>query len=143
LGDGLEKGKNYGWPIVSASQEYGTNTPVSAQPSHPGMVDPKWVWTPAIAPSGLVFSTGDRFPEWQGDLWVGGLVAKNVRRIDLDASGNILGEESIEIGQRVRDVRQSPDGLLYILTDEENGCLIRLEPLQKSEKFTEIITRSP
>lgn len=92
------------------------------------MVDPKLIWTPAIAPSGLVIYDSDRVPQWQGDLFAGGLVSRDVRHLELDESGNIVNETSIDIGQRVRDVQQSPDGLLYILTDEANGQLIRIEP---------------
>ncbi|MFM6325060.1 MAG: PQQ-dependent sugar dehydrogenase [Microcystis panniformis] len=124
----IEKGKNYGWPLVSASQEYGTNNPVSREESRPGLIDPKTIWTPAIAPSGLVFYTGNRFPNWQGNLFAGGLVSRDVRRLEVDKSGEIINQEAIPIGQRVRDVRQSPDGFLYLLTDEGNGQLIRLEP---------------
>lgn len=124
----IEKGKNYGWPVVSASQEYGTNTPVSREKSRPGLIDPKTIWTPAIAPSGLVFYTGNRFPNWQGNLFAGGLVSRDSRRLSVDKSGEIINQEAIPIGQRVRDVRQSPDGFLYLLTDEGNGQLIRLEP---------------
>ena len=124
----IEKGKNYGWPVVSASQEYGTNTPVSSEESRPGLIDPKTIWTPAIAPSGLVFYTGNRFPNWQGNLFAGGLVSRDIRRLEVDKSGEIINQEAIPIGQRVRDVRQSPDGFLYLLTDEGNGQLIRLEP---------------
>ena len=124
----IEKGKNYGWPVVSASQEYGTNTPVSREKSRPDLIDPKTIWTPAIAPSGLVFYTGNRFPNWQGNLFAGGLVSRDIRRLSVDKSGEIINQEAIPIGQRVRDVRQSPDGFLYLLTDEGNGQLIRLEP---------------
>lgn len=124
----IEKGKNYGWPVVSASQEYGTNNPVSLEESRPGLIDPKIIWTPAIAPSGLVFYTGSRFPNWQGNLFAGGLVSRDIRRLEVDKSGEIINQEVIPIGQRVRDVRQSPDGFLYLLTDEGNGQLIRLEP---------------
>ena len=124
----IEKGKNYGWPVVSASQEYGTNNPVSGERYRPGLIDPKTIWTPAIAPSGLVFYTGNRFPNWQGNLFAGGLVSRDVRRLEVDKSGEIINQEAIPIGQRVRDVRQSPDGFLYLLTDEGNGQLIRLEP---------------
>ena len=124
----IEKGKNYGWPVVSASQEYGTNTPVSRKKSRPDLIDPKTIWTPAIAPSGLVFYTGNRFPNWQGNLFAGGLVSRDIRRLSVDKSGEIINQEAIPIGQRVRDVRQSPDGFLYLLTDEGNGQLIRLEP---------------
>jgi aldose sugar dehydrogenase len=120
-------GKNYGWPIVTHSQEY-FGGEISQERSRAGMVDPKVVWTPAIAPSGLAIYTGDRFPAWQGNLFVGGLVSKDIRRLDLDEAGNVKSQEAISIGQRVRDVRQGPDGLLYVLTDESDGRLIRLEP---------------
>jgi aldose sugar dehydrogenase len=127
----VEKGKNYGWPLVSASQEYGTDRPVSVEKPRPGMVDPRRIWTPAIAPSGLAFYTGDRFLEWRSDLFAGGLVSKSVHHIDIDASGQARERAAIAIGQRVRDVRQSPDGYLYLLTDEDNGQLIRLEPVSQ------------
>jgi glucose/arabinose dehydrogenase len=126
----VEKGKNYGWPLVSESMEYGTDTPVSTEKSRPNTIAPKLVWTPAIAPSGLVLYTGSRYPGWRGDLLAGGLVSKDLRRIDLDATGKVIGQETIVIGERVRDTRQSPDGYLYVLTDESNGRLIRLEPVK-------------
>jgi aldose sugar dehydrogenase len=122
-----EAGKNYGWPIVTHSQEY-FGGEISQERSRTGMVDPKVVWTPAIAPSGLAIYNGDRFPAWQGNLFAGGLVSKDIRRLDLDDAGNVKSQEAISIGQRVRDVRQGPDGLLYVLTDESDGRLIRLEP---------------
>jgi glucose/arabinose dehydrogenase len=123
----VQAGENYGWPMVTHSREY-FGPEISDETSRPGMVDPKVVWTPAIAPSGLAFYNGDRYPAWQGDLFAGGLVSQDVRYIDLDSSGNVLNQQSIDIGQRVRDVKVGPDGLLYILTDEDNGQLIRLEP---------------
>ena len=92
------------------------------------MIDPEVIWTPSIAPSGLAIYTGEQFPDWQGDLFAGGLVTQNIHHIDLDDSGKVLNETTIPIGQRVRDIRQGPDGLLYVLTDESNGQLIRLEP---------------
>jgi aldose sugar dehydrogenase len=119
-------GKNYGWPLVTHSQEY-FGGEISQERSRAGMVDPKVVWTPSIAPSGLAIYTGNRFPAWQGDLFAGGLVSKDIRRLDLDDAGNVKSQEAISIGQRVRDVRQGPDGLLYVLTDESAGRLIRLE----------------
>lgn len=124
----VQAGKNYGWPVVSESREYATGEPVSEQKSIPGMIDPKLVWTPATAPSGLVFYNSDRFPQWRGNLFSGGLVSQDVRRITLDKAGNVSSQETIKISQRVRDVQQGPDGLLYILTDEQDGQLIRLEP---------------
>jgi glucose/arabinose dehydrogenase len=123
----VEAGKNYGWPIVTYSQEY-FGGEISQERSRPGFVSPKTYWTPATAPSGLTFYTGDRFPAWRGNLFAGGLVSQDVRRIELDQAGNVKSQQSIKIGQRVRDVRQGPDGLLYVLTDASNGRLIRLEP---------------
>ena len=120
-------GQNYGWPEVSYSEEY-TGGKVTEVSSRPDVPEPKVVWTPSIAPSGLAFYNSDLVPQWQGDLFAGGLVSRDVRHIDLDGEGNVLGEESIAISQRVRDVRQSPDGMLYVLTDEQNGQLIRIEP---------------
>ncbi|MEL6490081.1 MAG: PQQ-dependent sugar dehydrogenase [Cyanobacteria bacterium J06634_6] len=125
----LAAGENYGWPLATHSREYSGGL-ISPETSLPGMVDPKVIWTPSIAPSGLAVYAGDRFPDWQGDLFAGGLVDQNVHHIDLDDAGNVLNETTIPIGQRVRDVRQGPDGLLYVLTDERNGQLIRLEPTQ-------------
>ena len=123
----LQAGENYGWPLATFSEEY-TGGEISEERSLPGMIDPKVVWTTAIAPSGLAIYSADRFPQWQGDLFAGGLVSNDVRRLDLDGEGNILSEESIPIGQRVRDVRQGLDGMLYVLTDEQNGSLISVEP---------------
>lgn len=122
----LKPGENYGWPVVTYSREY-WYTRISRETSKPGMVDPKIVWTPAQSPSGLTFYTGDKFPEWQGDLFSGGLQGEQVRRIILDGE-TVMGEESIPVGRRVRDVRQGPDGYLYILTAHDNGELIRIVP---------------
>ncbi|MDJ0705430.1 MAG: PQQ-dependent sugar dehydrogenase [Leptolyngbyaceae cyanobacterium MO_188.B28] len=123
----VEAGENYGWPMATHSREYSGGL-ISPEQSLPGMVDPKVVWTPAIAPSGLAVYTGAPFPEWRGDLFAGGLVSRDIRRLELDESGGVVNQESIAIGQRVRDVRQGPDGLLYVLTDASNGRLIRFEP---------------
>jgi glucose/arabinose dehydrogenase len=123
----LEAGKNYGWPLATHSIEY-WGREITPNRSLPGMVDPLVVWTPSPAPSGLAFYTGDKFPAWDGDLFSGGLVSADVRRVDLDASGRALGQEGLPIGARVRDVRQGPDGYLYVLTDESSARLIRIEP---------------
>lgn len=123
----LSSGKNYGWPLVSFSEEYsgGEVTPIK---SKAGFIDPKLVWTPSIAPSGLTVYNSSRFPQWTGNLFLGGLVSRDLRRIVVDGSGKVKSQESIAIGQRVRDVRQGLDGFLYILTDRQDGELIRLEP---------------
>lgn len=124
----MKPGENYGWPEATYSREY-HYTRISGKTSIPGMADPKVVWTPTQAPSGLAYYTGDKFPEWQGDLFSGGLVGEQVRRIILDGE-SVTGEEALHIGQRVRDVRQGPDGYLYILTDHEDGELIRIVPTE-------------
>ena len=85
-------------------------------------------WIPSPAPSGLTFYTGDKFPNWRGSLFSGGLAARDIRRIILDGSGTVKGQERLVIGARVRDVRQGPDGFLYAITDERNGRLLRIEP---------------
>ncbi|MBF2037229.1 MAG: PQQ-dependent sugar dehydrogenase [Leptolyngbyaceae cyanobacterium T60_A2020_046] len=124
----IQPGENYGWPVVTHGREY-SGSEITAERSRPGMVDPLQIWTPSKAPSGLVVYRGDRYPTWQGQLFSGGLVTRDVRRIELDDAGTVVNESAINIGQRVRDVREGPDGWLYVLTDEPNGRLIRLEPM--------------
>ncbi|NJK99519.1 MAG: PQQ-dependent sugar dehydrogenase [Spirulinaceae cyanobacterium SM2_1_0] len=123
----VQPGENYGWPVVSHSREYATGQPVAPAQSQPGAVDPLMVWTPAIAPSGLAVYSGEVFPAWRGHLFAGGLVSRSVLRLEATEQGATVSE-IIAVGQRVRDVRQGPDGLIYILTDEVNGRLLRLEP---------------
>lgn len=122
----IKKGENYGWPEVTYSREY-WYTKISDKTTMPGIVDPKVVWTPAQAPSGITVYQGDRFPEWKGNIFSGGLKGEQVRRIILDGE-TVIGEEKLTIGSRVRDVREGPDGYLYVLTDQENGRLIRIIP---------------
>lgn len=122
----LEAGRNYGWPLQSWGRDYRTREPIG-QPSVPGMVDPMVVWTPSTAPSGLAFYTGNRYEDWKGSLFSGGLVSRDVRRMILDEQGRVTGQERLSIGARVRDVRQGPDGYLYVLTDESNGKVLRIE----------------
>jgi len=124
----IQAGTNYGWPAVSYSREYFDGSKISSHTSKPTMVDPKVVWTTAIAPSGLAIYTGDKFPDWYGDVFASGLKSQYIRRIDLDSAGNVIGQYALRIGQRVRDIGQGPDGMLYVLTDESHGSLIRLEP---------------
>lgn len=122
----VRAGDNHGWPLVTHSREY-FGPEISQRRTAPGMVAPSRVWSPAIAPSGLAVASG-RVPQWRGDLFAGGLVSGDVRRLRLDRRGRVVAEESIPIGQRVRDVREGPDGFLYVLTDAAAGQLIRLEP---------------
>jgi glucose/arabinose dehydrogenase len=124
----LQAGQNYGWPLVTYSEEY-SGEQITTERSRPGLVDPITYWTPAIAPSGLVVYRGDLYPQWQGQIFAGGLVSQDVRRLEVDSQGTVVTQTSIPIGQRVRDVRQGPDGFLYLLTDAPRGRLIRLEPV--------------
>jgi glucose/arabinose dehydrogenase len=131
-GDELNRvraGENFGWPEATYSREYLGGVKISEHTSLPGKQDPELVWMGAIAPSGIALYSGKPFAKWQGDLFVGGLKSQDIRRIDLDRDGNLIGQTALRIGQRVRDVRQGPDGLLYVLTDESYGSLIRLEPV--------------
>lgn len=123
----VEPGKNYGWPEATYGYEY-RGPRVSDHTALPGMTDPLVNWTPSIAASGLAFYTGDKFPQWQGDLFAGGLVLKQVRRVILDDNHQVVGDQTLQFRERIRDVRQGPDGYLYVLTDERNGKLIRIVP---------------
>lgn len=120
----IQGGANYGWPEVTYSMEY-WGPEIADETTRPGMLDPKVVWTPSKAPSGLAFYTGNRYGDWKGDLFSGALKFGEVRHIDLDGE-QVLGEEKLTIGARVRALSQGPDGYLYILTDEPNGRLLRL-----------------
>lgn len=122
----LRPGANYGWPDVTYSNEY-WGPAVSGIQQRDDVQSPHIVWTPSKAPSGLAVYMGDYYPGWQGSLFSGALKFGEVRRIRV-AGDRILGEEKLTIGRRVRDVREGPDGRLYVLTDEPNGALLRLEP---------------
>jgi aldose sugar dehydrogenase len=123
----VNPGDNHGWPLVTHSREY-FGPEITSRRAAAGMVDARRVWTPAIAPSGLAVASG-RVPQWRGELFAGGLVSADVRRLRLDPQGRVVVEERIPIGQRVRDVREGPDGYLYVLTDTAaDGQLIRLQP---------------
>ena len=131
----IRAGANYGWPVVSHSREY-TGGRVAERTWQEGMTPSEIVWLPAIAPSGMVFYDGDRFPAWRGNLFVGSLRIGSIRntghlqRIVFNERGEEARRESllIELRQRIRDVRQGPDGLLYVLTDADDGALLRIEP---------------
>ncbi len=123
----IVKGENFGWPVASHSNEY-FGPPVSQNKSLPGMLDPKLIWTPSIAPSGLAVYNSDKFPAWKGNLFAGALAGTAVHRLEVSATGAITKEHILEMPMRIRDVRAGPDGFIYVLTDENNGQLIRLSP---------------
>lgn len=128
----VEPGANYGWPVVTLGINY-SGAYVSPLQHAPGVVDPVTYWVPSIAPSGLAYYSGDAFADWQGDLFVGALVDREVRRLDMK-DGRVVAEIPMfqEIGERIRDIRSGPDGYLYILTDGAEGQLIRVVPAPAS-----------
>ncbi len=128
-------GRNYGWPTFTYGRDY-QGPRLSPTPFGEGIEPPLVVWLPSIAPTGLTFYTADRFPAWKGNLFVG-----SARRGEVPRTGGLervvvnekleeLRRETLltELHQRIRDVRQGPDGLLYVLTDEDDGALLRIEP---------------
>ncbi len=132
----LKPGHNYGWPLVSLGRNY-TGTLVSDQPWYrKGMDNPRIFWTPAITPSGMIFYTGDKFPEWQGDIFVGALSGKQVQRIALDQPREAEQREPMltQLGVRFRDVEQGPDGDIYVTTEvryggtKPDGTVLRIAP---------------
>jgi aldose sugar dehydrogenase len=132
----IRAGKNYGWPTISYGRSYsgdvtGATGPDSDPPVKPGLEQPMLFWAPSIALSGLTFYTGDRFPEWKGSVFVGALVGTQLQRIVMNQRGLPIRRDMMlyELRQRIREVRQGPDGLIYLLTDEEHGALLRLEPV--------------
>ncbi len=124
-----EAGRNYGWPVVSWGNNY-DGTKIPDPPTHPEFADAAIHWTPVISPSGMVFYTGSMFPEWQGSALIGGLSSKAVIRVSIN--GQQAEEvERITLGTRIRDVEQAPDGSVYLLTDQDNGDVWRMSPLNR------------
>ncbi len=123
-----QKGKNYGWPVISYGVDY-SGGKIGEGSRKAGLEQPVYYWDPSIAPSGMAFYTGDKFPAWRGSILVGALSGKLVSR--LDTNGNrVTGEERMlqQLGERIRDVRQGPDGFVYLLTDSRNGRILRMKP---------------
>jgi len=121
-----ESGRNYGWPLVSWGRHY-SGEDIPDPPTRPDFAQSIYHWTPVISPSGMIFYTGNAFPAWQGNLLIGGLTAQGVVRLSLDGQ-RVTDEERINIGERIRDVAQGPDGAVYILTDQSDGEILRLSP---------------
>ena len=125
----IRAGVNYGWPVITYGRNYGLGTRIGEGTEKAGMAQPLYYWVPSIAPSGMAFYTGDRFPRWKGNLFVGALRSQLLVRLVLEGE-KVVKEERMLTGVlgRIRDVRAGPDGFLYLLTDERNGALVRLEP---------------
>lgn len=124
----LKPGANYGWPEITYGIDYDDSI-ITTKTEAPGMEQPVIHWTPSIAPSGMAFYAGDKFPDWQGDLFAGALAGAHLRRLEVEGQ-QITGQEVLleDMEERIRDVASGPDGYLYLLTDSADGRLIRLVP---------------
>ncbi|WP_432807386.1 PQQ-dependent sugar dehydrogenase [Rhodoligotrophos ferricapiens] len=123
-----EAGKNYGWPVISYGRHY-DGSKIGEGTSKRGMEQPLHYWDPSIAPSGMLFYTGDAFPNWKGSLFVGALKSRELVRLTLQGE-TVTGQDDLleDLGRRIRDVRQGPDGHIYLLTDEDEGLILRISP---------------
>ncbi len=131
----IKPGINYGWPVIGFGVNYQTGLAIHSGTHRKGMEQPVHVWVPSIGISGAMFYTGDRFPQWKGNLFVGGMVGEQLVRLTLNA-GQVVGREMLAQQQgRIRDVRQSPDGYIYLVTDDRDGKptpVLRLEPVERT-----------
>lgn len=127
----IKAGTNYGWPIITYGVNYGIGTRIGEGSAKDGMAQPQKQWTPSPALSGLAFYGGDKFPKWRGDLLLGALRGQSLIRVRLDGE-KVVEDEVMLSGQlpRVRDVRVGPDGYVYLLSDQANGAVLRLEPVR-------------
>lgn len=125
----IRAGVNYGWPVATHGRNYGSGTPIGDGTHKAGMAQPLLQWTPSIAPSGMAFYSGDKFRAWRGNLFVGALRGQMLVRLELDGERIVREERLLEnkVG-RIRDVRNGPDGFLYLLIDDARGRIVRLEP---------------
>jgi glucose/arabinose dehydrogenase len=125
----VEAGKNYGWPVIGYGVHYSWRK-IGEGTAKPGMEQPVYYWDPVIAPSGMAFYTGDAFPGWKGSLLIGSLQPGLLVRLTLEGERVVREERYFaKLDERIRDVRQGPDGLLYLLTDHRNGRLLRVLPV--------------
>ncbi len=133
----IRAGKNYGWPVISYGRAYsgdltGETGPQTNPAVKEGLEQPLLMWSPSPALTGMTFYTGDRFPAWKGNVFIGSLIGEYVQRVVFNLRGLPTRRDPLiaELSQRIRDIQQGPDGLLYVLTDEEEGALLRFEPVQ-------------
>ncbi|MGE0701729.1 MAG: PQQ-dependent sugar dehydrogenase, partial [Hyphomicrobiaceae bacterium] len=126
----VRRGANYGWPVIGYGIDY-SGAVLHASTHKEGMEQPLYYWVPSIAPSGMAFYTGDVFPAWRGNLLVGALAGKALHRLVLDGE-RVVAEEMLlkDRGERIRDVRQGPDGAVWIATDEADGSILRIVAAQ-------------
>jgi len=124
-----EPGKNYGWPVITYGIDYSGAPIGEGITAKEGMEQPLYYWDPVIAPSGMLFYTGDLFPAWKGSLFIGGLAGEHLARLTLQDK-RVVGEERLltDLGERIRDVVQGPEGAIYVITDEDDGKVLKLVP---------------
>ena len=130
----IQPGKNYGWPVVGFGVNYRTGAAIHGGTMREGMEAPSHIWVPSIATSGLLFYTGDKFPQWRGSLFVGGMVGETLARLTFDGQRVTNEERLVPRMGRIRDVRQGPDGFIYLAIDHRSGertPILRLEPVPK------------
>jgi aldose sugar dehydrogenase len=128
----IQPGRNYGWPVIGFGVNYQTGLAIHAGTHREGMEQPAHVWVPSIGISGLMFYTGNRFPEWRGNLFVGGMARHRLARLTLDGQRVVSEETLVPQMGRIRDVRQGPDGDIYLVTDNREGKptpILRMEPV--------------
>jgi glucose/arabinose dehydrogenase len=131
----IQPGRNYGWPVIGFGVNYTTGLAIHSGTLRQGMEQPARVWVPSIGISGMMFYTGDRFPQWRGNLFIGGMVGQQLSRLTL--SGDRVASEEVVLQQtgRIRDIRQGPDGFIYLITDDRDGKatpVYRLEPVNRA-----------
>jgi aldose sugar dehydrogenase len=125
----VRAGRNYGWPVITHGADY-SGAVIAEDTARAGMEQPLLHWTPSIAPSGMIFYTGDRFPNWRGNTFHGALAGQHLRRVVFEGERAVHQESLLQGRARIRTVAQGPDGFIYLLTDESNGALLRLEPVE-------------
>jgi glucose/arabinose dehydrogenase len=123
----IEKGKNYGWPLVSYSQNY-NGVPIASPDTRPDLAKPVIYWTPVIAPGNIMFYRGAMFPQWEGSALIGGMGSQTLNRVTFDGKGGATAQERWGVGKRIRDVAVGPDGALWMLEDANPGALFRVTP---------------
>jgi glucose/arabinose dehydrogenase len=127
----MRPGVNYGWPVITYGVNYGIGTKIGEGTHKEGMEQPVYKWVPSIAPSGMMFYNGEKFPEWKGDLFVGSLKFNLLARLELNGN-SVVDEERLLTGiyGRIRDIVQGPDDYIYLLTDASDGKLLRIAPME-------------
>jgi glucose/arabinose dehydrogenase len=130
-----QPGRNYGWPVIGYGVNYQTGLAIHSGTHREGMEQPRHIWVPSIGISGMIFYTGDRFPDWRGNMFVGGMAGQQLVRLTLEGQRVLSTEVLVPQRGRIRDVRQGPDGFIYLVTDDREGKptpVLRIEPVARA-----------